>query len=160
LRDDRAVQVALAVGLAAVALLVAWLIQRRTAGGGAPVRTGYHVPHQVTRSDFTRPDAPWLVAVFTSGTCGSCADVWTKARELECDAVAVAEVEFVAERALHDRYGIDGVPTVVVADADGAVQASFLGPVSATDLWATLAELREPGSVPDGCDHHGSAAAG
>jgi hypothetical protein len=34
------------------------------------------------------------------------------------------------------------------------VRASFLGPVTATDLWATLAELRSPGTLPtDGCDH-------
>jgi hypothetical protein len=52
------------------------------------------------------------------------------------------------------------VPAVVVADAEGVAQASFLGAVTATDLWATVAELREPGSVPDGCDHHGSAPAG
>ena len=31
---------------------------------------------------------------------------------------------------------------VLVADADGVVQASFLGPPTAADLWAKLAELR------------------
>jgi hypothetical protein len=34
------------------------------------------------------------------------------------------------------------------------VRASFLGPATATDLWAALAELREPGSVPEGCHDH------
>jgi hypothetical protein len=34
------------------------------------------------------------------------------------------------------------------------VRATFVGPVTATDLWASVAELREPGSLPpDGCDH-------
>jgi beta-ketoacyl ACP synthase len=46
---------------------------------------------------------------------------------------------------------IEAVPIVAVADAAGVVQASFIGPVSSTHLWGALAELREPGSVPDGC---------
>jgi hypothetical protein len=41
-----------------------------------------------------------------------------------------------------------------VADQDGSVRASFLGPVSSTHLWAAVAELREPGSVPPGCADH------
>jgi hypothetical protein len=30
------------------------------------------------------------------------------------------------------------------------VVASFLGPMTATDLWAAVAEAREPGSTPGG----------
>ena len=37
------------------------------------------------------------------------------------------------------------------ADADGTVKRAFLGPVTATDLWAAMAEEREPGSVPPDC---------
>jgi hypothetical protein len=68
----------------------------------------------------------------------------------------VCELEAVRDKAVHDRYGIDAVPTIVVADAAGVVAASYVGPVTATDLWATVAELREPGSVPPGCDHDGN----
>lgn len=140
-----------AVALAAVVLLVAWWAQRR-ARPDAPVRTGYSVPQQVDRRDFHRPEAPWLVAVFTSGTCNSCAGVWDRARLLESDAVAVHEVEVVADRELHDRYGIEAVPTTVIVDSEGVVQRSFLGPLTATDLWAAVAEAREPGSTPGGCE--------
>lgn len=138
--------------VALVAVVVAVVVQRRQPS--APVRTGFNVPGQVHRADFARPDAEWLVAVFTSSTCATCAGVWEKARALDSDAVATQEVEVGAARELHDRYGIDGVPTTVVADAHGVVRASFLGPVTATDLWAALAELREPGSVPEGCHDH------
>ena len=72
-------------------------------------------------------------------------------------AVATTAVEAVADKALHDRYGIDAVPTLVIADHEGVVLASFVGPVTAADLWATMADLREPGSVPPGCDHGQSA---
>jgi hypothetical protein len=141
-------QAVLAVALALVALAVAALVQRRQQGRAAPVRTGYHVPQQLARADFARPDAPWLVVVFTSATCGTCEGVWAKARELESNDVAVAEVEFTARRDLHERYAIDGVPAVVIADAEGVTRASFIGNVTAADLWATMAELRAPGSVP------------
>jgi hypothetical protein len=143
-------RIALAVALAVVALAVAALLQRRQRPA-APVRTGYTVPEQVDRADFARPEAPWLVAVFTSATCDTCHGVWERAQPLESDVVAVQELEHGAERALHDRYAIEAVPATLVVDADGVVVKSYLGPVTATDLWAAVAEAREPGSTPDTC---------
>jgi hypothetical protein len=137
----------LVVVLALAAVVVALVIQRRQRPP-APTPTGYHVPDHVDRADFVRPDAPWLVAVFTSATCGTCAGVWGKAQLLESDAVATQEVEVSARRDLHGKYAIDGVPATVVVDAAGTVRASFVGPVTASDLWATVAELRAPGSLP------------
>ncbi|MGH9273673.1 MAG: TlpA family protein disulfide reductase [Acidimicrobiales bacterium] len=143
-------RVLIALALAAVALVVAAVVQRRQRPE-ALVRTGYAVPAQLDRADFARPDAPWLVAVFTSATCNACAGVWDKAQHLESDAVVVQRVEHVADRALHDRYGIEAVPLALVVDPTGVVRASFMGPVTATDLWAAVAEAREPGSTPDTC---------
>jgi hypothetical protein len=140
-------RVVLVVALAAAAVLVALVIQRRQRPV-APTRTGYNVPDHLDRADFDRPDAPWLVVVFTSATCSTCAGVWDKARLLDSEAVAAQEVEVSARGDLHRRYAIDGVPATVVADARGTVRASFLGPVTATDLWATVAELRSPGTLP------------
>jgi hypothetical protein len=133
----------------AVALLAMWLQRRRP--GAAPVVDRHHVPTAVARADFARPDADWLVVVFTSATCDSCAATWEVARQLASPAVATQEVEVKADPALHERYGIDAVPTTIVCDADGGVVTSFLGPVTATHLWAAVAEAREPGSVPPGC---------
>jgi hypothetical protein len=146
-------RIVLAVVLALVAVGVAALVQRRQRPD-APVRTGWSVPAQLDRDDFTHPEAPWLVAVFTSATCASCKGVWERTQPLESDAVAVQRVEHQTDRPLHDRYGIDAVPTTLVVDADGVVAASFIGPVTATDLWAAVAEVREPGSTP-GCEPAG-----
>jgi hypothetical protein len=143
----------IALVLAAVAVAVAAVLQRRQRVD-APVRTGYAVPDQLDRGDFDRPEAPWLVAVFSSATCRTCAGVWEKARQLASDDVVVQEIEVGQARALHQRYRIEAVPTTVVADVAGVVRASFLGPVTAADLWAEVAELREPGSVPGSCDRH------
>jgi hypothetical protein len=138
----------LVAAVVVVAVVVALIVQRRRPE--APVRTGFSVPDQLDRADFARPDAPWLVAVFTSGTCSTCADVWTKAQVLGSAEVAVQELEYVRDRGLHDRYAIDAVPALVVADRDGVVRRSFLGPVTATHLWAALAEVRGE-AVPPGC---------
>jgi hypothetical protein len=139
-----------AVVLAALVLGVAALLQRRRRPD-APVRTGYAVPQQLDRADFERAGAPWLVAVFTSATCTSCAGVWDRARHLDCADVVVQELEVQTRRDLHDRYRIEAVPTTVVADGAGVVRQSWVGPVTATDLWAAVAELREPGSTPGPC---------
>ena len=56
------------------------------------------VPTQLDRADFDRPDAPWLVAVFTSATCDTCADVVAKAEVLASDDVAVDHVEWQTRR--------------------------------------------------------------
>ena len=153
-RDDQGVErLVLVLVLVAVAIGVAVVLERRRRPP-APTNVGHTLPDHLAREDFHRPDAPWLVAVFTSSTCATCAGVWDKARLLESDDVAVHEVEVAADRDLHDRYRITAVPAVVIAGADGVVRSTFLGPITATDLWATVAELREPGTLPaEGCDH-------
>jgi len=128
----------------AVAALLAQFLQRRKPQ--APTQPKMEVPAQVDRSDFPQPEVQWLVAVFSSATCSTCIDVVSKAEALATSQVAVANVEYPDRKDLHDRYGIDAVPTIVVVDADGVVRGSFIGPVTATDLWAGVAEMRQPGS--------------
>lgn len=143
----------IALAIVAVAAGVAWTVQRRRVPD-APTQRRFSTPEQLDRADFVRPDAPWLVAVFTSDTCDMCAEVASKAAVLESDEVAVADIEFTANRDIHTRYRIEAVPTVVIVDADGVTRRSFLGPMTATDLWAAVAEVRDPGSTPDSCDQH------
>jgi hypothetical protein len=95
-------------------------------------------------------DAPWLVAVFTSETCDSCAKAVERAKVLDSAAVAVDVAEVKARPDLHRHYHIDAVPIVVVADAEGVVRTSFTGPPSATDLWAAVAGVWETSGEGDG----------
>ena len=134
-------RVVIAALIVVVAVAVALVLRRRRPD--PPTQPAANVPVQVDRGDFPRPDAPWLVVVFTSTTCHTCADVAAKAAVLASDDVAVAEVEYGAERELHRRYRIDSVPLVIVADAAGVVRRHVLGPVTATDLWAAVAAARE-----------------
>jgi hypothetical protein len=143
--------------LIVVVVAVVALVVRRRRTPDAPTQRRYSVPTQLDRRDFARPDAPWIVAVFTSATCEVCHGVLAKALVLDSDDVAVVEVEYGADRSLHERYGIDAVPSVVIADGDGVAVATFVGPMTATDLWAAVAEAREPGSTPGGgsCERNG-----
>lgn len=128
------------LAVTAVAVGIALLLQRRRPD--VPTAPNHTAPSQLDRDDFDRPDAPWLVAVFASTTCHSCAGVWDAARQLDAGPVAAQRIVVQEEPSLHRRYGIDGVPTTVIADADGVVRASWLGPVGAAELWGRLAELR------------------
>jgi hypothetical protein len=131
----------LAAIVVVVAVLVAVVLERRRPE--APTQGNWAVPAQLDRADFARPDAPWLVAVFTSATCDSCAKAVEHANVLASESVAVDEAEVTARPDLHRRYRIDAVPTIVVADAEGVVRTSFTGPPSATDLWAAVAGVRD-----------------
>ena len=147
-------QLAIVVIVGAIAGAVAWYLQRRSAP--EPERgASWTVPELLNRADFDRPDAPWLVVLFSSSTCLACRGTAAKAELLASDEVAYQEVDYLEGKDLHDRYGIDAVPLLLLVDPIGSVRRSFVGEPTATDLWAALAELREPGSVPPGCDHSG-----
>ncbi len=137
--------VAMAVVVAAVGAGVRLRSRRQVA---APTQPSYAVPAQLDRSDFDAP-TQWLVAVFSSATCHTCADVVRKARVLQSPEVSVVEVEFGVAKSLHEKYDIQAVPIVAVVDAEGVVRAGFSGPVTATDLWAAVAEARQPGASPE-----------
>lgn len=152
------INLAIALGVMIVVGAVA-LVARRRQSSDAPTQVAWTVPQQLDPADLPLASENWLVVVFTSATCHVCADVARKARVLESRDVLVAEIEYSQRRDLHDKYRIDAVPTLLIADHDGVVKRHFLGPVSATDLWAAVARVRDPdlavpeGSCSSGLDH-------
>lgn len=141
-------RVVIALVLVAVAVAVAVILERRKPAPPTQPKQ-WEAPTQLDRNDFGERHRPWLVAVFTSETCDSCAKVMPKARVLASDTVGVVEVPYQSQKDVHQRYGVDVVPILVVADPEGVVKASFIGQPTATDLWAAVAEAREPGSTPE-----------
>jgi hypothetical protein len=142
----------LAVAVVAATAIVAEIVRRRRKPD-PPTQPRFEIPAQLDRSEFAGDQ--WLVAVFTSATCSTCADVVRKAEVLRSSGVSVVDVPYQDHRAVHERYDVDAVPCLVIADADGVVHAGFLGPVTATDLWAAFANARDPGSIDSGtCDRH------
>jgi len=103
-----------------------------------PARGVYPVPAQLDRADFPRPEAPVLMVLFSSATCEGCGPMAAKVAALQSEDVATCEVEFQERDDLHRRYAIEGVPMVVVADAEGVVTAGFVGSVPSSDLEAAL----------------------
>ena len=141
-------QVVVAVIVVAVALVVG-LVLRSGRQVSAPTQPVAVVPVQLDRADFPDATTPWVVVVFSSATCHSCADVVRKAQVLSSKEVTVVDVEFSSNAALHRKYDIQAVPIVAIADHQGVVHRGFAGPVTATDLWAAVADAREPGTSPE-----------
>ena len=131
------------------AVLLIALVLRARGRPEPPPRSAYPVPRQLDRRDFPRPDAPWLVAYFWSRTCDSCAGIAPKVAVLESADVATCALEATEHRDVHHRYAIAAIPMILVADHEGVVRRAFVGAVSATDLWAAVAEVRSPGTVPE-----------
>ncbi len=138
--------IVLGITILAVVIVAATFLKGRKPE--PPTQPKWHVPAQLDRSDFTRAGAPWLVVAFTSETCDTCAGVASKVALLDSAVVATQIASYQGERTLHDRYTIDAVPTTLIVDQSGIVVRHFTGPVTATDLWAAVAEAREPGSTP------------
>jgi len=136
------------LGIAALLIAIAWIVgkhlDRRLASKAQPTeRTS--VPAQLERADFPRPEAAWLVVLFSSKSCGGCAEMSEKLAVLATDEVAVCDVGYETQRELQERYSVDTVPLLVVADAEGVVRAHALGNVPASDMWAAVARARGRG---------------
>ncbi len=134
----------IALGVIAGALAVAWLYRRFRPS--TPTAPTYSVPARLERWDFAQPNTDWLLAVFTSKTCSTCAAVMKAAESLADDSLVVQEVEFRRHGDLHQRYTVDAVPLAVLADRSGAVCASLAGPAAAEELSALVASVRQ---LPD-----------
>jgi thioredoxin-related protein len=61
---------------------------------------------------------------------------------LQSETVATVEVEASQDKELHRRYRVDGVPMVVLADAEGVVRAGFVGSVDSWELEEALDTAR------------------
>jgi hypothetical protein len=133
-------RVIVAGGLIVVAAVVAVVLNRRRPQ--PPTQEKVPVPAQLDRRDFPEPDRPWLLVVWTSRTCASCAQATAKAKLLEGPAVGYVEVPWQERKDLHDRYGIEDVPLIVLADHEGVVQVSFVGTPEFADLASAVAEAR------------------
>jgi thioredoxin-related protein len=131
-------RVVIALVLIAVVVVVALVLQRRRPQ--PPTQSRWAVPSQLDRNDFDRPDAPYLVAVFTSATCASCEGARAKASVLASRNVAFQELSYQTRKDLHERYAVETVPMILVADADGVVTASFIGTPPAAELWASVGD--------------------
>ena len=134
-------RVVIAAAVIVITSAVALVLGRRRAD--APTQDRVAVPRQIDRADFAQPEAPWLVALFTSETCASCADVMAKASVLASPEVAYDVIPWQTRKDVHQRYRIDTVPLIVMADQLGVVRRSFVGTPAFTDLEAALAEARE-----------------
>ena len=119
----------LAIVLVVAAAIVAWVLDRRRKPA-APAQSRATRPEAARPPRLPRPDAPWLVVLWSSRTCESCQGLFEKLTPLASDDVAVVEVEYQEQPELHQRYAIDAAPITVIADREGVTRASFTGSFS------------------------------
>jgi hypothetical protein len=145
------IRLLIVVGTAALAVGAGWFVRRNSES--VPTQAGGVYPTQLDRADFSDP-RDWLAVAFTAATCNTCADVEAKLRALESRHVGVHVVEYSAHKVLHRKYGVDSVPCVVIADTSGVVRSGMIGPVSATDLWAAMARIRDGVEIDHCSENH------
>ncbi len=137
-------RVVILVVLGVIAVGVSLALQRRRPE--PPSAPSYRAPRQLDRDDFVEPGTPVLVAVFTSATCNSCDSAWATVGEVTAGRTGVVTQRIEIQddpRGLHERYKIDGVPSTIVADAEGVVHDSYFGPFEAEKLATALAEREQ-----------------
>ncbi len=132
------IQIVVAVVVVVAGLIVAAVIRRRDTSQMAR-GANWSVPAQLERADFADPDAERLAVVFSSATCDACARTWELLGEMAPSGMALDRVSYQDRQDVHDRYGIDAVPTLVIADREGVVLASFVGPPATGELAEALA---------------------
>lgn len=142
----------------ALAAAIAYVLEQRRPA--PPAQGGHSTPRQLDRADFPRPEARLLVVVFSARDCTACARVGEIAKGLSSDEVAVFEAEASQHRDLHRRYGIESVPVTVVAEAEGVVQAAWVGFVGPAELEAAVGGLSRDRSLPSEPDADPSGSAG
>ena len=135
-----ATRLLIALAVVIVAVVAAKLLERRRPA--PPTRDAYPVPAQLDRLDFPRPEAPWLFVLFSSRTCDTCGPMVERVCALESESVATIQVEAKADKVLHDRYRIEGVPMVVLADSEGVVRAGWVGATESWELEEALEKAR------------------
>ncbi len=124
--------VLLVAGAVIIALAVSALTRRSATTGrraAAATEQDHHIPDVVSASDFGIPEDQWMLVVFSSDKCATCAVVVEAVSRIDMPDLTVAVVGIERMPGLHAEYRIDAVPTTIVADPTGSVRKSFLGPV-------------------------------
>ena len=134
--DPTLVRLLIAAALIAVAVVIATAARRRRPD--PPSAPSFRAPVQLDRDDFDDPAAAGLLILFGSTTCDSCRGAWQTVAGLARAGLVVQRVDVEDDPSLHQRYRIDGVPTTVLADAEGVVHSTWFGPVDRDELISSI----------------------
>ena len=111
--------------LGTFAIGVAFFVNRRNTD--SPTVPKSSLPIQIDRTDFECPETEWLLVFFSSDSCESCHKVRHLLKAQEIRLLHIQEAIFPKDNFLHQRYGIESVPIVLLAGIDGVVVWSFAG---------------------------------
>lgn len=136
------------VAIVGVAVAAAAMVNRRRPD--VPTSPHFGVPQQLDRGDFASPQTQWLMVLFSSQTCLACEDARLVLESIDDPLLHLQELDAREDQDLHSRYGIDAVPTVVLADDSGVVRWSYIGVPSPDAVSSMLVDIAIP--PPDAAD--------
>jgi len=93
----------------------------------SPTVPKFVLPFQLDRNDFESSESEWLLVLFSSETCNSCQTVLEQIASLTIFNLHIQNVEFPSEDALHKKYSVESVPSLLLASQKGVVEWSFAG---------------------------------
>lgn len=131
-------RIGILVALTVLAVGASLLLRRRRPD--PPSSPSYRAIAEIDRTEFVDPTAPLLIAMFGSTNCHTCPVVWEIIESAVRPGVAIERIDVQDDPTRHKRYRIDGVPTTVVANADGTVRRTMFGPITAQDLAGLLTD--------------------
>lgn len=134
-------------GAVLIALTVSALASRSAAQ--APSDAEHHIPEHLDAPDFHNTSADRMLVVFSSRECNTCATVVENVSQMGRPGLLIDVVEIENRPALHSKYGIDAVPTILLAEPTGQVIKSFLGPASGELIERAMTEAWPTGNSGD-----------
>ena len=96
--------------------------------------SGWSIPGHLSREDFRFTNEPWLVVIFSSESCETCKPLVAESMKLSSLGIAIQEIAVETNKDLHEKYGIDAVPMLLLVDKFGVVRSSHLGPTNSEEV--------------------------
>lgn len=100
--------------------------------------TDYGIPPALEEADFPELGGVPAAVVFTDPDCRACDGA---RRMLSARPVRLIEVDAASRQDLLDKYSIDGVPTSLIVDGDGAVIDGWVGPLEASRVDLAISKV-------------------
>ena len=96
--------------------------------------SGWSIPGHLSREDFWFTNESWLVVIFSSESCETCKPLVAESMKLSSLGIAIQEIAVETNKDLHEKYGIDAVPMLLLVDKFGVVRSSHLGPTNSEEV--------------------------
>jgi len=126
--------------LIVIGIVISFALQKRKPD--PPTSPSYRAPTQLDPQDFDLSGTDYFFILFSSDKCDSCSGVWSYLSELNIDNLSSKNIDIEKNVDLASKYKIDGVPTTLLVNKTGEVQANFFGPINNESISELLESMK------------------